>query len=130
MTNKYFILIISFFLASLTKAQVIYNAYAKVTSVNSGTLLNINNVNQANHSFNVNEMVIVMQMQDDVIGTNTTNIASFGNLSSIRNAGKFEVVKISGVNLSAGTPTSIALASPLSNTYNTGSNSSVQVISF
>ncbi len=111
-------------------AQVIYNAYANITSVTGSNFLTVNNVNQVNHTFNVNELVIVMQMQDDAIGTNTTNISTFGDLGSIQNAGRFEVAKISAVNLSAGTPTSIALATPLVNTYNTGTNSSVQLISF
>ncbi|MDX2173759.1 MAG: T9SS type A sorting domain-containing protein [Bacteroidota bacterium] len=115
----------------LAKGQSIYNAYAKVTSITSGTLLNVSNVNQVNHAFNVNEFVIVMQMQDDVIGANTTtNSATFGNLSAINNAGRFEVARITAVNLSAGTPTSIGLASALVNPYNTGANSSVQVITF
>lgn len=112
------------------KAQVIYNAYANVSAVSGSTLLTVNNVNQVHHTFNVNENVIVMQMQDNVIGTNTTNASSFGDLANIQNAGRFEVAQIAAVNLSAGTPTSIALATPLVNTYNTGANSSVQVISF
>jgi hypothetical protein len=123
------ILLLCLFLQGL-QAQVIYNAYANVTAVTGSTLLTVNNVNQVNHSFNVNELVIVMQMQDNAIGTNTTNASSFGNLGSIQNAGRFEVAQISAVNLSAGTPTSIALATPLVNTYNTGANSSVQLISF
>lgn len=112
------------------KAQVIYNAYANVTAVTGSTLLTVNNVNQANHTFNVNDRVIVMQMQDDAIGTNTTNASTFGNLGNIQNAGRFEVAQIAAVNLSAGTPTSIALSTSLANTYNTGANSSVQLISF
>lgn len=112
------------------KSQVIYNAYANISAITNGTLLTVNNVNQANHTFIVNDLVIVMQMQDDVIGTNTSNNASFGNLSSIQNAGKYEVARISAVNLSAGTPTSIAIANALSNTYNIGANKSVQLISF
>lgn len=112
------------------KSQVIYNAYANISAITNGTLLTVNNVNQTNHSFNVNELVIVMQMQDNVIGSNTSNNASFGNLSSIQNAGVYEVARISAINLSAGTPTSIAIASALSNTYNIGTNASVQLISF
>jgi hypothetical protein len=111
-------------------SQVVYNAYAKITAVSASTLLAVSNVNQANHTFNAGEYVIVMQMQDDVIGSNTSNTASFGDLGSIANAGKFEVAKIAAVNLSAGTPTSIALSSALSNTYNTGANASAQIITF
>ncbi len=111
-------------------SQVIYNAYAKVTSITASTLLAVSNVNQVNHTFNTGEFVIVMQMQDDVIGANTTNAATFGDLSTIANTGKFEVAKITAVNLSAGTPTSITLGSALVNTYNTGANSAVQIITF
>ncbi|MBA3682887.1 MAG: T9SS type A sorting domain-containing protein [Bacteroidetes bacterium] len=130
MLNKYFFVILCFFISLNIKSQVIYNAYAKVTAVTNSTLLTVNNVNQANHTFNVNEYIIVMQMQDNVIGTNTTNVAAFGNLSAIQNCGVYEVAKISSVNLSAGTPTSIGLASALASTYNTGTNSSVQIITF
>lgn len=114
-------------LFAISHAQVIYNAYAKATAI-SGTLITVSNVNQASHSFNVGEIVVVMQMQDDVIGTNTTNVVSFGNLNAIGNAGNYELAQISAVNVSMGTPTSIAVSAPLLNTYNTGANSSVQLI--
>ena len=125
-----FIILASCLLLSGLKAQVIYNAYANVTAVTGSTLLTVNNVNQANHAFNVNELVIVMQMQDNAIGTNTTNASSFGDLSNIQNAGRFEVAQISALTLTSGTLTGVALATPLVNTYNTGANSSVQLISF
>lgn len=132
MSKKYLslILIIIVCFAKNCLSQVIYNAYAKVTAVTNSTLLTVNNVNQTNHTFNTGEYVIVMQMQDNVIGTNTTNVSSFGSLSTIANAGRFEVARISAINSSAGTPTSIALTTALANTYNTGTNSSVQVITF
>ncbi len=126
---KKYLLIVFIFSTSLNYAQVIYNAYAKVTTLTS-TQLTVTNVNQVNHTFNVGEQVIVMQMQDNVIGTNTTNVATFGDISIIGNAGVFEKKTISAVNLSAGTPTSIVLTTPLINTYNTGVNSSVQIITF
>jgi hypothetical protein len=115
------------FLSLFSKGQVIYNAYANVTSIAGSSILTVNNVNQINHSFVVGEYVIVMQMQDDVIGTNTTNAVSFGNLGNISNAGRFEVAQIASL---AGGLTTIGLTSPLVNTYNTGANSSVQVITF
>ena len=118
-----------FFLPTL-KAQVIYNAYARVTTVTSSTLLAVSNVNETNHTFAAGEQVVVMQMQDDVIGTNTANTSSFGNLGSISNAGIYEIATILAVNRSAGTATSISVTTPLANTYNTGANSRVQVISF
>ena len=110
--------------------QVIYNAYARVTAVTSSTLLTVSNPNETNHTFTVGGQVIVMQMQDNVIGTNTTNATTFGNLGAIANAGSYEVRTISVVNRSAGTATSIGLSSALSNVYNTGANSKVQVITF
>lgn len=101
--------------------QVI-NAYAKVTSI-SGNTLNLSNVNETFHTFTIGEPVIIMQMQDDVI-SGTTNNSSFGSLGSIGSAGLYEVQQISGK-----TATTLTLASSLTNTYNTGTNSSVQVIS-
>lgn len=111
-------------------AQSIMNAYAQVTLVTSSTLLAVTNVNETSHTFSVGQQVIVMQMQDNVIGTNTTNATTFGNLGSIANAGNFEVRTVTVVNRSAGTATSIGLSQALSNTYNTGANSRVQVITF
>lgn len=111
-------------------AQTTVNAYAKVTSVTNFSVLALSNVNVSNHTFTVGGSVIVMQMQDNVIGTNTTNASTFGDLSTIANAGRFEIRTISAVTPTSGAPTSVTLSSALSNTYNTGSNSSVQMISF
>ncbi len=116
-----------FLFAVTSFGQSTYNAYAKVTAIAGGNVLTVTNVNQVNHTFNIGEFVIVMQMQDDVIGANTLNAATFGDLSAIGNAGKFEVAQISSL---AGGLTTIGLASPLVNVYNTGANSLVQVISF
>ena len=130
MNLKHISVLLFLLLLKITNGQVIYNAYARVTAVTSGTLLTVTNVNETNHTYTVGGQVIVMQMQDDVIGSNTTNAVTFGNLSSIANAGRFEVRTISAVNRSSGTATSIALSTALLNTYNTGVNSRVQVISF
>lgn len=111
------------------QAQIL-NAYAKVSSI-AGTVLSVSNVNQTSHTFNVGEKVLIMQMQDNVIGTNTVSTsAAFGNLSSIANAGIYEFGTISARSPAAGTPTTITLASALANTYNTGVNSSVQLVTF
>jgi Secretion system C-terminal sorting domain len=119
-----FLLFISF----VSRAQIL-NAYAKVTNINGAkTTLTVTNVNQTSHTFTVGGEVIVMQMQDNVIGTNTTNIASFGDLGSIGNAGNYEIRTISARSPAAGTPTTITLSGSLSNTFNTGANSSVQII--
>lgn len=71
-----------------------------------------------------------MQMQDNVIGRNTNNNSSFGNLGSIQSAGLFEIRTVSAIIESRTTPTSITLSTALGNTYNTGTNSRVQIISF
>ncbi|MBL7922500.1 MAG: T9SS type A sorting domain-containing protein [Bacteroidia bacterium] len=123
--KKYICLLFCFCLFFYGKSQVIYNAYAQVTAITGSSVLTIANVNQVNHTFNANEFVIVMQMQDNVIGTNTTNISTFGDLGSIQNAGRYEVARISAI-----TATSMTLTTTLANTYNVGANASVQVISF
>lgn len=107
-----------------SNAQV--NAYARVTGINAGqTELTIANLNQTYHTFNAGEQVIVMQMQDDVIGSNTSNNSNFGRLSSIESAGVFELATISSVNT-----TTIILNAPLTNNYHINSRCRVQVISF
>ncbi|THU34170.1 T9SS type A sorting domain-containing protein [Niastella caeni] len=107
-------------------AQV--NSYARVTAINgTKTQLTISNRNETYHTFTVGEEVIVMQMQDTVIGTNTANNANFGNLSAIANAGFYEIAVISAIN---GGRTTITLSAPLSKTFSIGNNSRVQVVSF
>lgn len=111
------------------KAQIL-NAYAKVSTI-AGTTLSVTNVNQTSHTFNVGEKILIMQMQDNVIGTNTVSTsAAFGNLGAISNAGRYEFGIISTRSPATGTPTTITLATALANTYNTGSNSSVQLVTF
>jgi hypothetical protein len=108
-------------------AQV--NAYARVTSISS-TTLNVAPVDETYATFSAGMQVIVMQMQDNVIGSNTSDNSSFGDLSTLASTGMYEVAIISSVTRSAGVATQIIINSPLANTYNTGSNSSVQVISY
>ncbi len=109
-------------------SQVI-NSYAKVTSI-AGTTLNLSNVNETNHTFEDGEQIIIMQMQDDVIGANTADNANFGDLSAIGSAGNFEVRTIASHTESLGVPTSVTVTPALGQTYNTSANSSVQIISF
>jgi hypothetical protein len=123
-----FLILILIVISLSTKAQIL-NAYAKVTNINGAkTTLTVTNVNQTSHTFTVGGTVIIMQMQDDVIGTNTTNIAAFGNLGAIANAGVYEIGIISARSPAAGTPTTITFSSPLAGNYNTGTNSSLQLI--
>lgn len=112
-----------------TKAQVIYNSYAKVSNI-SGTTMTVTNLTEpTSYSFAATEQLIIMQMQDNVIGTNTTNVSTFGDINSIQSAGLWEVKTINTINRS-GTTATITLTSALVNSYNTGSNSSLQIISF
>lgn len=109
-------------------AQVI-NGYAEVTAL-AGSVLTVSSVDEAGDAFEDGEQVIIMQMQDDVIGANTTNVASFGDLSAIASAGLYEIATISSHTESSGTPTSITISGALTNAYNTGANSKVQIITY
>lgn len=127
---KFWFFVTSVALTLSLSSQSILNAYGRVTAVSGSSVLTVSNVNEANHTFTTGEKVIVMQMQDDVIGTNTTNVATFGDIASIGSAGLFEVGVILSRSPASGTPTTITLSSPLSNSYNTGTNSSLQIITF
>jgi len=70
-----------------------------------------------------------MQMQDDVVGTNTTNASTFGDLGTNASAGLWEQKTISSI-IRSGTTATIVLTAALVNSYNTGANSSLQIISF
>jgi len=111
-----------------TKAQII-NAYAEVTAL-SGQTVNLASVDEGTDTFEDGEYVILMQMQDDCIGSNTTNVATFGDLAAIRSAGAYEVLIIASHTESAGLPTTLVFSSALSNTYSIGAASRLQVISF
>jgi hypothetical protein len=111
------------------------NAYAKVSLI-SGNSISVSNVNQAFHTFIVGEKIIIMQMQDDIIGANTNDDLNFGDISTISSAGLYEVRQIqsiggvSTVGYSAANPTSITFANSVLNTFNINANSSVQIISY
>lgn len=128
--KKTLLLFIFSFFCFASKAQIV-NAYAKIVSIDaSQTTFTVNNVNQASHTFTVGGRVIIMQMQDDAIGTNTTNASTFGDVGVIQSAGLYEIGIIASRMPATGTPTSIVLSNPLSNIFNTGPNSSIQLITF
>lgn len=108
-------------------AQVI-NGYAKVTSI-SGTVLSVSNVNEGGDSFEDDEWVVLIQMQDNVIGT-TTNSATFGSLGAIGSVGTYEIRQIDSHTETAGSPTTITLKNAPVNSYSTGANSSLQIVTF
>lgn len=119
--------ILLFTLTSLyLHAQV--NGYARVTSISS-TTIGLGASNETYGTFVTGLPVIIMQMQDNSIGSNTSNASSFGTLSSIQSTGQYEITQIISVTRSPGL-TQITISSPLANTYNINSNSSVQLITY
>lgn len=117
---------LTYFIVPKLQAQV--NAYAKVTAI-SGRVLTVTSVNESYDTFEDGEKIIIMQMQDDVIG-DVSNASTFGSLGSIKSAGIYEVQRITSHTESAGLPNTITVSANISNTFNFGSNSSVQIISF
>ncbi|HEY4108487.1 T9SS type A sorting domain-containing protein [Puia sp.] len=122
---KNFTLVLFLFVATLSgQAQI--NAYASVTGI-SGKTLSLTSVNQTYHSFKSGDQIIIMQMQDNVAGSNTNNNSSYGSLTTIANAGIYEVATIASV---AGLPNSLTITANPAHTFNFGSGASVQIISF
>ncbi|WBM75236.1 T9SS type A sorting domain-containing protein [Saprospira grandis] len=115
--------------ANFASAQIQVNAYARVTNI-IGNDLQLSQVDEAFDSFEDGEEVLIIQVQDDVIGANIANNSSFGELDQILNAGNFEIAQILFHTESAGTPVSITLQNPLSRPYSTGPNSRLQIVSF
>ena len=110
-------------------SQSIVNAYAKVTLV-SGTTLSISDVDETYDTFDVGDDIFIMQMQDDVIGSNTSDNSSFGDLDDPKNSGFYDGLKISSVTRSGGVLTSIEVTSSAWLAYyNFSANTSVQIIS-
>ena len=116
------------FLAVESYCQTV-NGYTNVTAI-SGTTITVASVDESADSFEDGEKIIIMQMQDNCIGSNTTNVSSFGDLSSIQSAGLFEVFTIVSHVEAAGLPTSVVVDHTPNNTFNINANSSVQMISF
>lgn len=123
---RYLTLII-LFVTGLANAQVV-NGYAEVTGIASN-VLTLGTVDETAHTFEDGEWVVLMQMQDNVIG-DVTNTASFGDLADPQNAGIYEIRQIQSHTETAGTPTSVTLVSNPNYTYNFNANSSVQIITF
>lgn len=105
------------------------NGYASVNSI-AGSVLTISNVDESSGTFEDGDELIIIQIQDSVIGSNILNDSDFGKLGVISSAGLYEVATISSHIEVAGTPTSITLSGSLTNTYNLNNNSSVQIITF
>jgi hypothetical protein len=128
-TGLPFTLTLLFFLLFTIAGQAqVVNAYAKVTgitTVSGKSQLATSNALPGTHGvWIVGEEVIVIQMQDNVI-SGTTNTSSFGLLSGISNAGAFETATISAIS-----GANITLNKVLTRPFNTGSNASVQLVSF
>lgn len=122
------LLLLSALLPLLLKGQTI-NAYAQITAI-SGATLTVGTSAEAATSFAAGKDVVIMQMQDDVIGANTGNNASFGSLSSIQQAGRYAVRRIVSVTRSGPTLTSIVLNASPGVTFNIGANCAVQAITY
>jgi hypothetical protein len=72
---------------SVSYGQVV-NSHAKVPPL--AEPLSLSNVNEAADTFEDDEWVVLMQVQNNVIGT-ATNTAGFGNIGTIASAGLLEV---------------------------------------
>lgn len=107
-------------------AQV--NAYAEVTSI-TGTTLSIGGQDETYDAFVATGAALLYQTQDDVI-SDFSNTRSFGDVSNIQNAGRYEAVIISSITRSGGTIISIELDEAPTLAFNTGSNSNVQLVSY
>lgn len=121
-------LILGLALSSISMAQI--NGYAQISAF-SGTTLTIGVASEAGAPFLAGKQVVLMQMQDSVIGTNTGNNAAFGNLSSIEQVGRYEVRTIVSVARDAfGAPIGLELDAAPTVLFNTRTNSRLQAITF
>lgn len=110
---------------NLSFSQTRINSFAKVDAITGGLTLSVSQVDEvAGQEFSVGDEIIIMQMQDEVLGSNTSDDDTFGDLSSIANVGVFEIATISSETI--GSSFEVGLESTLSNTYNT--DASVQII--
>lgn len=106
------------------------NGYAEVTAI-SGSTLTIGTSNETSAQFVADKEILLMQMQDSVMGPNTANDATFGTLDNIRSAGVFVVRKIASVTRNGSSALlTITLTSSVGVTFRFGVNASVQAITY
>ena len=127
MKEKFLFLLLFLFFIYNSFSQIV-NGYAKVSSI-SGATLTLSNVNEAADSFEDNNWVVLIQIQDNVIGT-TTNTSDFGSLGSINSVGLHEIRQIESHTETAGVPTTITLKNSTNYSYNTCTNCSFQIVTF
>ena len=126
--TKIHVLLFLFFPFLYCSGQIV-NGYASVIGI-TGNTITLNNVDEAFDTFENGETVILMQIQDDVIGTNISDNSNFGLLGNINSAGLYEFITVSSHTEVSGSPVSINFSGSLINSYNTGSNSSLMLITF
>ncbi len=121
-----------FFLISLAMPAGLFaqqvNAYARVTDV-SGVNLTVSDVLEVHDQFVADEQVILVQVQANVL-SNTTNSESFGDITSAGTAGLYEVLEIESTLRSGGNLLQVTLKNPPANTFDTGSNARLQLVTF
>ncbi|HEY0978310.1 MAG TPA: T9SS type A sorting domain-containing protein [Flavobacteriales bacterium] len=105
------------------------NGYAAVTGI-SGAVIAVGATDETAASFTTGKQVIIMQMQDDIIGPNTTNASTFGDISDPKMAGRFVIGIIASVTRTSGVLNSITLTGSVGASFNIGTNSTVQVITY
>ncbi len=98
-----------------TIGGLINTVASPVTTINSGTSVDV----QSTVGFNANDTVLIIQMKGATI--DETNTAAFGDITSIGNAGNYELAIICSVN-----GQTVTFQSSLSNSYD--ANGSVQLI--
>lgn len=111
----------------LVRAQSV-NAYARVT-LQDDSLLVISNVDETHDTFEADEQVLLIQVQDNTLGS-TANSAAFGGLGSIGAAGLFEVMEVDEVRETDGIPDTLILAVNPSIAFSTGSNARLMVVTY
>ena len=120
--------LVSCCIPTFLSAQVI-NCYAKVNSM-AGATINVSNVNETADTFEDGEKVLLLQMQDNVIGTNTTNANTFGTIATIASAGNYQIMTIATHTEVVGLPSSVTFTTAPTQSFSISANSSVQIISF
>ena len=126
-SGLFLLLAVALFAQNRAMGQNPVNGYAQVTAV-AGSTLTVTNVNETYDTFEDGEEVIVMQMQDNVAGSNTFNNSSFGDISGIANAGRWEVRVIASHTESLGLPVTVTLTTALAYPYSTCAQCRVQLI--
>jgi len=103
------------------------NVYASIGAINNN-ILTVKNLNESYRSFNVNEKVIILQVENKAVAGRKTDTSSKVAPSTQQVVRKYMVVTVTDIERTEGAVTSIKISRNLQNAFYINSDTSVQLM--